>query len=171
MNEVERIATPCTEVELVAALRDGHRVAFGDVPSPERLGVAWSQIALESGRGKYIWNGNVGNITAGGKWIGDFYWLHVPPPDPPKMRFRSYPNILTGASDYWTLLFDHYASALVAFDSGSPGEAAEVLGRLKYFLAPIAQYEKGMTSLYAEGVRRGLFVSSSDPTPPPLDAA
>ncbi len=156
-HEVQRVSTPCTDVELVDALRDGHRVAFGNHPAPERLGVGWAQLALESGRGQRQWCHNVGNITAGRSWHGNFYWLDVPPPDPPKLKFRAYDSHLVGAADYWTMLYDKFRSALVFFDAGDAAAAAHELGRLHYFLAPVESYSQGMASLYAEGVRRGLF--------------
>lgn len=162
-REVARVVTPITELELLAAVRDGHRVAFGTPPSPERLGIAWAQLALETGRGARCNNNNIGNLTTGKKWLGDRFTIAVPPPDPPKLTFRAYSSPLVGASDYWVLIFDRFPTVLPLFDRGDAIAAAVELGRRKYFLAPVTQYAKGMSSLYAEGLRRGLFGS---PLPP-----
>ncbi len=155
-REVPEVRTPLSEGDLIDALRIGHSAAFGAPPSPERLGVAWAQIALETGRGKICRNNNLGNITKPKAWIGEYYVLKVPPPDPPTLKFCAYDSPAAGATHYWTLLHDRFKSALSSFDSGDAAIAAAELGRLHYFLADVGQYSKGMSSLYAEAVRRGL---------------
>lgn len=149
-NEVERVVTPIGQLELAAVLRDGHTAALGSPPSTNRLACGWAQIALETGRGKSVNCHNLGNITAGKSWPGQFFWLKVPPPDPPTLKFRAYPHWLDGAADYWRLLSTRYSTALEHFDAGSPIKAAAELSRLKYFLAPLAHYAKGMDSLHKE---------------------
>ena len=149
-KEVPRLVTPIGEFELAAILRDGHTAALGVAPSNNRLGVGWAQIALETGRGKSINNCNLGNVTAGKSWLGEYFAMKVPPPDPPVLKFRSYPHWLDSAADYWRLLDARFKVALAHFDAGHPDKAAEQLGLARYFLAPIAQYSKGMTSLFSE---------------------
>lgn len=172
--EVPCIPTPLTELELVDAIYVGHCSVFGIYPSPERLLVALAQMALELDRGKAIWNFNIGNVTASGSWPGDFYILHVPPPDPPILRFRAHANALEGAIDYWTLMKKLWSSVLPFMDQGNAAGAAEQLGRLKYFLANVDTYARGMTSLYVEYKRRGLDqaeIQHHDEVPSPAELA
>lgn len=154
--EIPKVLTPLTELELVEVLYLSHGQAFELFPSAERLGVAWAQCALELGRGKSIWNFNIGNITAGSKWLGDYYVLKVPPPDPPTLKFRAHESPIDGGVDYWKLISGRYASTIPYFDRGDANGAAVELGRLKYFLAHVETYANGMTSLYKEFMRRGL---------------
>src|SRR6185369_7249450 len=146
-NEVPRVATPVDELKLLSLLDSGYMVAFGRSPSLEELGVGWSQVALESGRGRLQWCHNIGNISKG-RWIGHYYSLHnLPPPDPKTISFRAYDSGLTGASDYWCFLSDHCPSALPFFERGDAIGAGMELSRLKYYLADAQTYSRGMGSL------------------------
>lgn len=126
------------------ALIDGHRRYFGSAPSPRRLSVAWSQCALEHARGEKLYNFNLGNVTAGAKWEGDFYVMHVPPPDPPVLRFRAFSTADQGAIDYWRMLDGHYRPALTLFDQGRAFDACLMLGALGYFTANPTVYARGV---------------------------
>jgi len=159
VSEVPRISTPLTELELADALYVGHLKVNGAYPSAERLLVALAQNALELARGKAIWNFNLGNVTAGRSWPGDYYNLRVPPPDPPVLRFRSHGNALEGAIDYWTLMNRLWPLTLAFMDNGDAAGAATQLGQYHFFLANVASYARGMASLYAEYKRRGLDVA------------
>jgi hypothetical protein len=157
MSEVPKVLTPLTELELLDVIYVGHQAVFSEYPSLKRLSVAWAQLALELDRGKAIWNNNLGNISAGSKWIGDYYSLHVPPPDPPVIRFRAHDTSLDGAIDYWKFLSaPRYAQAIFYFDKGDAFNAAVQLGAVRYYLANVAIYAKDMASLEREFFRRGL---------------
>jgi hypothetical protein len=174
VSEVPRVSTPLTELELCDAIYVGHYTVFNTPPSSERLLVALAQMALELERGKAVWNFNIGNVTAGSSWPGDFYVLHVPPPDPPILHFRAHANALEGAIDYWTLMNKLWSSVLPFMDRGDPAGAAEQLGRLKYFLANVEVYAGGMVSLYDEYKRRGLDqaeIQHHDEVPSPAELA
>jgi len=159
MSEVPRIATPLTELELADAIYVGHLEVNGAYPSAERLLVALAQMSLELARGKAIWNFNLGNVTAGTSWHGDYYTLHVPPPDPPILRFRSHANAFEGAIDYWDLMNRLWPKVLPYMDAGDAANAAVELGQYHFFLANVDSYARGMASLYAEYKRRGLDVA------------
>ncbi len=161
MSEIQRVLTPITELELADALYVSHEQVFGNFPSPPRLLMALSQCALELERGKSIWCFNIGNITAGSSWSRDYYVLHVPPPDPPVLKFRAHPNALDGAADYWTFLNgSRYAAALFMFDRADDTDgafaAAMKLGELHYYLANANVYSRGVQKLYNEYKKRGL---------------
>lgn len=161
---VERKRTVLTEVELAAYLFQGHVHVFGGVdPSAERIGCAWAQNALELDRGKQIWNFNLGNVTAGKSWSGDFYAMRVPPPDPPILRFRSHASAIDGAIDYWRVMASHFGSALPLFDKGAATAVARELGRLHYYTADPNQYAPSVGKLYDEFLRRGLYADACTP--------
>jgi len=142
--EVERVTTPLARFEMGEALVAGHRRYFGRAPTLLRLAVAWSQCALEHAAGEKLYNFNLGNVTAGSKYEGDVYVMHVPPPDPPVLRFRAFASAELGAVDYWTMLDGHYRSALLLFDTGRAYEAAGVLGKLGYYTADPKKYAAGV---------------------------
>ncbi|XXX72361.1 peptidoglycan-binding protein [Sorangium sp. So ce134] len=154
--EVPREGTPLSEAELAAVLEQGHRLVFQESPSRARLACAWAHVALENGRGQKIWNNNLGNITAFGKWTGPYYVIRVSErvqrdPDVWKqvsMRFRAHDEALDGAADYWRLMNSRYEPALARFDAGDPEGAAFELSRLRYFTAHADQYARAMLSLY-----------------------
>jgi len=160
MSEVSAVFTPCSETDLLALLHEGHVKAFDEDPSPERLGFAWAQMALEMGRGKKIRCGNFGNITVSKSWTGDFFTLHVPPPDPPVLRFRAYPSLLTGATGYWSFMDQRFHDELALFDSGNAYLTAQKLGEVHYYLADRETYSRAVEALYAEYQKRLKGVST-----------
>lgn len=154
---VPRVRTPLSEIDLVLALREGHKIAFGTDPNQQRLGVAWAQVALEHARGAALDRFCVGNVTAF-SWPGDYYVLRVDERvsrNPDKwqtleLKFRAYPTAAEGAAGYWRLLAGRYLKALAFFDSGKPGDAAYTLSNLGYYTALPGPYASTMVNLYAE---------------------
>lgn len=161
-REVQKIATPLSEDDLRRVLLDGHRIALGSDPSPERLACAWAQCALEHARGKAIYCNNIGNVSAFGGWPGHHYVIpcHERVSKNPdrwelkRMRFRAHATPQQGAADYWRLLQARYASVLEMFDAGDARGAALRLGELNYYTAHESQYAANMASLYREARRR-----------------
>ncbi|WP_437550819.1 peptidoglycan-binding protein [Sorangium sp. So ce367] len=155
-REVPRVTTPLSEAELAAALEHGHELVFQETPSRARLACAWAHVAIENARGRKVWNHNLGNITAFGRWPGSYYVIRVSErvqrnPDVWKdidMRFRAHPEALDGAVDYWRLMGDRYQPALALFDAGDPAGAAFELSRLRYYTAHADPYARSMSSLY-----------------------
>jgi hypothetical protein len=162
-REVPRAETPLTEVELRKALADGHRIAFGSDPTPQRLACAWAQCALEHARGKAIYCNNIGNVTGFDPWPGKFYSMRCQErvqkdPDVWKtieMRFRAHSSPAEGAADYWRVIKRNYSAALLMFDAGDPAGAARKLGAMGYYTAHVDRYAAGMASLYRDAVKLG----------------
>lgn len=146
---VQRVTTPLTRYALGHFLVLGHRSYFGGPPSLARLSVAWSHCALEHAHGDLLYNYNFGNVTAGNKWEGDSYVMHVPPPDPPVLRFRAFPEPELGAKDYWNMLDKHYAPALALFDWGRAYDACILLGQLGYYTANRKTYSTAVANYKA----------------------
>lgn len=161
-REIPKAATPLSEDDLRRVLLDGHKIAFGHEPTPERLACAWAQCALEHARGRAVFNNNIGNVSAFGGWPGHHYVIPCQErvsknPDRwelKRMRFRAHATPQEGAADYWRLLEKRYASALALFDAGNPRGAALELGRLNYYTAHESTYAASMTGLYVEAMRR-----------------
>jgi hypothetical protein len=159
---VQRSRTPLSGIDVAVALRDGHYLAFGQPPTKPRLGVGWAQIALENARGDAVYRNNIGNVTAGTKWVSagkPYYVIRVKErvqrnPDVWKeldLKFRAHETAVDGAADYWRLLAaPRYQPVLAAFDAGDPALAAQRLSDLNYYTAQEAPYERAMVSLYGE---------------------
>lgn len=171
---VAKVATPLTEVELARVLREGHLRAFGELPSEDRLAVAWAQCALEHGRGQFIYCHNLGNVTAGSRWVGDVYQLVVQErvrrdPDVWKtltLSFRAHASPEAGAADYWILLARSFSSALARFDVGDAAGASDALSAAGFYTARAGAYTAAMVSLLAF-YRRSIAPRLM---PPPLSA-
>ena len=118
-------STPITGARLVDELAASHTQVFGREPSPDRLAVAWSQCALESGRGLKS---------------RDFDLCGVQ-----RQRFGSHRE---AGRAYWRIV-RRFPAALAAMDRGDAGGAAEALGG-RYYRASVERYRAGMVALKAE---------------------
>jgi len=148
-SEVAPKLTPLTETELLAALAKGHVQTFGVRPNYSRLGMAWSQACLETGHTLRAYNHNWGNVKRTSSWPGDYF--QYPNLGESNPYFRSYPDAVSGAADYWRVLsHDRYAAALAAFDGGDPHDAADQLRTAGYYTAPLAGYADTLAKLFAE---------------------
>jgi len=133
--------TPLSGVQLMHSLREGYVEMFGEQPTKQRLAMAWAQIALENGQGKYLWNHNLGNIGPGTS--EQEYYVHSD-----YTTYRSFDGYLNGAIAYWkhisrsTILFKH-------FNEGNPHGVAISLRNSGYYGAELEPYSKGMSELYA----------------------
>ncbi|WP_438029046.1 peptidoglycan-binding domain-containing protein [Sorangium sp. So ce233] len=155
-RRVEKIQTPLSEAGLLNALAHGHETFYGDKPTRPRLATAWSHVALENGRGQYLYNNNFGNIT-GFRWQGSVYVIRVQERDPETdkwewrdMLFRAHGRTEAGAHDYWSVMEKSYAAVLPFFDSGKPFDAALALGRLTWFTESPDQYARRMSMLFRD---------------------
>jgi hypothetical protein len=148
MSEVPRVVTPLSELDLALSLLDAHLQFFHGPAANLRLEVAWAHCALEHGHGAKLYNFNFGNITAFG-WLGDFYVMHVPPPDPPVLKFRAFDTAVDGATDYWRVMSGRYAPALALFDTGNAYAAGMKLKALGYYTANAEAYSGAMKKLAA----------------------
>lgn len=138
-----RINTPLTEVELLFLLKNSHVGVFGFEASDARLAVAWSQTALECGRGEKIFNRNIGNIGARKNQLYYVVSTH---------QYRHFLTFEEGAAAYWRTL-KKCSSALNAFDSSNPILAAAALKRCRYYDADEDHYAKSMQSLYFRALK------------------
>lgn len=150
---VDAVLTPMSDRELAEALAAAHVQVFGKPPSYNRLGIAWAQVAFESGHTRAMYNHNFGNIKRSASWPGD--WFRWPELNELNPMFRSYPAADAGAAGYWRLLARRYPAALEAFDEGDAPIAALELRNRGYYTAPLHIYRKGLSQLFEE--YRGKF--------------
>ena len=136
-----KIVTPLSEVELMNVISDSHEDVFGFEPSNERLSMAWAMVAFENGRGKHMWNHNVGNIGPG---RDHDYYVHSN-----RTTYRSFQNFLDGGVAYWKTI-KRCSAVLKYFDIGASKEVALQLKRCNYFGADVEIYIAGISSLYWE---------------------
>lgn len=146
--KVSKVRTEISENELKLILKESHADIFGFHPSQARLHMAWAQIAFENGRGKKVFNHNLGNI--GGhpiKPIKHYYVISG-------HRFRSFENFNDGAKSYWKHLKNRCSAALNSFDSGDPHMVSHHLQRCGYYRANINHYSQNLASLYFESIKK-----------------
>lgn len=143
----QMVQTPLTEVELMATLKDAHAEVFG-VPAPsKRLAMAWSQVAFENGRGKYVYNRNIGN-TVTTLPEHNFYCVQG-------QCYRSFASFIESGKLYWATI-KHCTAALIAFDNAQSYVAAQKLKDCHYYDGDVKQYAGSMSSLYDEAMKRVL---------------
>lgn len=141
---VPKVHTPIDEITLHETLKEAHIKILGREPHPNRISMAWAQIAFENGRGAKVYNHNLGNI--GGHPIKPrrpYYTVNG-------YRFRSMSNFLEGAKAYWKIMIKMCSGALPAFDAGDPITASYVLYRCGYYRAPVEHYTSNLSCLFYE---------------------
>jgi hypothetical protein len=134
-----RTRTPINRIALADVLRRGHIRFFGEAPGDKRLAMAWSQVGLENGQGREVYNHNLGNIV---KWSKDHFYFRYG-----KHRYRSLDTFEDGAVAYWTIL-NNCPGALHAFDKGNVAASAIELKRCNYYEAPVKSYTSPLFMLY-----------------------
>lgn len=141
------VQTPLTEVELMATLKDAHVEVFGVQASPKRLSMAWAQVAFENGRGKYVYNRNIGNTVT---TLPEHNYYCVK-----GQCYRSFASFMESGKLYWATI-KHCVAALAAFDTAQSYVAAQKLKDCHYYDGDVKQYASSMSSLYDEAMKRVL---------------
>lgn len=137
--------TPIEPSELLKVLRRAHVEVFGAEPSTNRLAVAWAQIAFENGRGKEVFNFNLGNIGPGAKHRrillrdGGYY--------------RAFTSFDEAALTYWTHLKEHCPTALLGFSSLNALYISERLRACGYHRTDVTRYGQGISGLIYAALR------------------
>lgn len=133
---------PIVPAAIERALTVAHASVFGVPPPRLRLRVAEVNVALETGRGRYMCHGNVGGIGARKGEPACLSHGH---------RVRRFRSALEGAKAYWRLRA--VREALPFFDAGDARGAALALGAGGYYQASRASYADGMDALMREASR------------------
>lgn len=141
-NELPRTRTPITLDQSAKLLIEEFKIEHGRLPTQNEAILFQSQLWLESGSGKSVFQFNVGNITASSRWDGDFWhppWFDLKeiealPEGVNKKKylrlhalmlegkapkaFRAYENHRAAIKSYARLLKTTFPSIVSAADSG-----------------------------------------------------
>jgi hypothetical protein len=163
--------TPATTAEMVAGFTAAWAHLFDVVPKKEQLAVVWAQWALETGRGKFMVQYNLGNVK---RVPGDGYsyyqircneiingkivWFDPPSP---YTSFRAFPSLAAGCAEYLKFISRHYAAGWAAVQVGDPAQYGHALKLAHYFTDVESHYVGALTSLWHE------FMATPMPTVPP----
>ncbi len=146
MLKVKKVNTPIGQVELLDVLRESHVRVIGVEPNEKRVTMAWAQVAFENGRGKKVFNHNLGNIGTSTPPKNSYYVVSG-------YQFKDFSDFQEGADAYWRTMKRMCKGALPAFDAGDPTSASIALRRCGYYRADVGHYTKNLTSLYYQGIK------------------
>lgn len=152
-SNVEARVTPMTPPQAVAYLREAWRNAHdGQAPSNEVLAVLAAQWALESGRGRGMYNFNFGGVKAQGSanatgWHGASVRLRTREDGNPTQvyrNFRAYGSARQGAQDYLGVLMRVHGEAISRVtQSGDPEQ----------YVRALHNYQTGSQEDYIRNIR------------------
>lgn len=151
--------TLISEEQMLFALMKAFEENFKYKASFIVLGMLWSHVSLEVGRGKECYNFNIGNI----KRTKDHKYTHYKcseiinkkevfffPPHP-QTHFNAYESLDDSAVEYTAFLKrERYKDSLEALEKGKVEEYVPALKRNGYFTAPLERYQKTFLKLYSE---------------------
>lgn len=165
--------TPLSEEEATFALRAGWKNLMGEEPSIDTLAILWAQSAHETGRWKFIYNYNFGNIK---KTPDHDYCMYRCSEiinskeefyDPPHFQthFNAYNSAVDGATEYIKLLKDRkrYQEAWKELEKGDPIKYCTAVKKAGYFTAGLEKYMKSLVSLVNEFKRKSEKLLSYKP--------
>lgn len=155
-------------------LRDYCRAAIrawkplcGSWPSKASAGCLWAQYALETGKGAFCWNNNIGNV----KWSAghDYMMLNgtwemvagkrvVFTPPHRATWFNAYRSLDDAMYEHLRLLKERrYATSWPAIEDGNPEEFARQLRLRGYYTASLVDYARGLRAHFDAFMRGTSF--------------
>lgn len=143
----KKFLTEINEEELKEVLAKAHIAVFHKPASAKRIHMAYAQIAFENGKGKKVYNYNLGNIGGNYKSPTEPYYKVA------GSRFKSFNSFYEGAIDYWLHLKSRCSMSLNYFDAGDPYTASISLKNCGYFRADLKFYQKNLSSLYYQSIK------------------
>jgi hypothetical protein len=145
--EMKKNQTSIEVSELKEVLQESHIEVFGTKANVNKINMAWAQIALENGKGKLVYNYNLGNIGAHAtKNTKPFYRVAG-------SKFISFLSFKQGAKTYWKVLKNRCPGSLSYFSSGDVKSAATMLKNCNYYESDLDSYYFSMNSLYKESFK------------------
>lgn len=142
--EMNKLQTSIEVQELKDVLQEAHLDIFGKPASINRINMAWAQIAIENGKGKLVYNYNLGNIGAHAtKNTKPFYRVAG-------SKFISFLSFKEGAKSYWKFFKNKCRGSLAYFDLGDTKNSARMLKNCNYYESDVDFYYLNMRSLFVE---------------------
>jgi hypothetical protein len=129
--------------EVTARLASTYVNAYGSLPSKSLLMGAAAIVGVENAGGLYIWNGNVGNVTAPGGYEGRIWQANG-------LDFLDFVTVEEGMTYWWGFMLRRYPAVLADFDQGDADAAVRDLFRLGYV-------GRVTTSVQESNYRRGVW--------------
>ena len=147
MTQVAATRTPCTDEELLSALRDACPTPVSDAT----LAILCAHVALETGHMASMVAWNLGNYKRGPgpDWCSfqTFEYLGTPPTRQTVMAdFSAWPDLASAAAFYVPAFAHHWPEAWAGALSGDVDAFCSGLKTRGYYTAP--------ESVYAAGVKR-----------------
>ncbi len=155
----EPVRTIISEVDIIHAVKQAYHTLFGYDVSLDTLSILCAQIFLECGRGKQLYNFNLGNIKRRqgklwtwypcGELINGVYQKFVPPHV--QTHFSAYESLPDAALEHLMFLNrDRYKASLAQANCGNPIEYCVELHKAGYYTATVERYSKTLISLFEE---------------------
>lgn len=145
--EMIKKKTPIQELELKKILQESHLQVFSKPASVNRINMAWAQIAFENGRGKLVYNHNLGNLgTHVRKSIKPYYKVA-------DSRFIYFFSFEEAATAYWKVLKNKCPGSLKSFDLGDAKNSSIMLKKCKYYTADTESYYFSLNSLFLDSFK------------------
>lgn len=166
-QNVPVVRTTFTLCDYCKAVLRAWKPLCGSWPSKAAVGCIWAQYALETGKGAFCWNNNIGNVkwSAGhdymmlrGTWeiVGGKRVVFEPPHR--ATWFNAYESLDDSMMGHLRLLKEQrYASCWPAIEAGDPGEFAVRLKAKGYYTAPVEDYARGLRAFHQEFMRATAF--------------
>lgn len=122
MTRIATEKTPITSPEAVGWIREAMRIELGGEPSNKAVALLWALHALETARGRSMYNHNFGNLIGAGSanefWGGDTIALKTRAGE---VIFRGYDDNRRGSRDYVHLFrMGRYSAVWAQLASESP---------------------------------------------------
>lgn len=187
LKKVPTIKTTYTTLELCKSLISSWKnLTEGQLPSKEAIGIVYSQHSIETGRGNYCWNNNLGNIKASDVPNQEIEYMSLNgvweiingvrvelPPENPGSWFRSFPDLISGCEFYLDFLKNHrYKDAWISIENGDVVGFATTLKNKGYYTAPLQDYINGMNSYFFSYTKSAVYeqaIQEMDFYAPPLN--
>lgn len=145
--EMKKNQTSIEVYALKKVLQESHIEVFGNKANLNKINMAWAQIALENGKGKFVYNYNLGNIGAHAiKNTRPFYRVA-------DSKFRSFLSFKEGAKNYWTYLKNKCPGSLNYFNTGDVKSVVTILKKCNYYESDVDLYYLNMNSLFKESFK------------------
>ena len=166
-KNVAVVRTTFTLKDYCRAVLRAWKALCGVFPTKEAVGCLWAQYALETGKGEFCWNSNIGNVkyTPGHDYMmlrGTWEILSgkrvVFEPPHRATWFNAYASLDDAMGEHLRLLKSgRYASSWSAIEAGQPGEFAVRLKMRGYYTAPVEDYAKGLRAHHQDFMRQRGF--------------
>jgi hypothetical protein len=167
VTEFENKQTLINELDLTCAFLKAWHKKFAFYPEKKQICVLLSQVYLETGRTKFCWNYNLGNIKKTDNDPYDYYFVKCneiingkvvwfDKPDK-AARFVSFASLDEGVEFYLDKLYKRFGGAWDFVIAGDADGFSRKLKKLNYYTADVEQYTKGIVSIYNEIMNKPIY--------------